>query len=84
VLASDGSRAWLLMIRASDGLVASREMSSAGAWSSTDRVEIDASAGGNFAWPSAVRSVDGRLRLVVRGPAGGSASSAVLAFQRLS
>jgi hypothetical protein len=83
-LASDGSRAWLVMIRASDGLVVSREMSSAGAWSSADRVELDASAGGNFAWPNVVRDVDNRLRLVVRGPAGGSASSAVLAFQRLS
>jgi PKD repeat protein len=84
VLASDGVRAWLVMVRGSDGLVVSREMSATGAWSWADRVEVDASGGGNFAWPNVVRDVDSRLRLVVRGPAGGSASSAVLAFQRLS
>jgi hypothetical protein len=80
-LATDGVSAWLVMIRVSDGSVVSRQLT-AGAWSTVDRVEIGADVGGNLAWPSAVRETDGRLRFVVRGPAGGTTRSAVLAFQR--
>jgi hypothetical protein len=80
-LATDGLQAWLVMIRKSDGYVVSRQLT-AGLWSPTDRVEIGAEGGGNYAFPNAVRRTDGRLRLVVRGPAGGTTRTAVLAFQR--
>ncbi len=81
-IATDGDRAWLVMVRASDGRVVSRERTSAGAWSGSDRVEVDASGGGNHAWPNLVRDADGRVRFVVRGPSGGTRSSAVLAYDR--
>jgi len=81
-LATDGSNAILVMIRTSDGFVVSRERSSTGTWSTTDRVEIGAAGGGNHSWPNVVRTLDGRLRLIVRGPANGTTGSTVLAFQR--
>jgi hypothetical protein len=80
-LVTDGANAWLVMIRKSDGYVVSRQLT-AGLWLTTDRVEIGAEGGGNYAWPNAVPRTDGRLRFVVRGPAGGTTRSAVLAFQR--
>ena len=40
--------------------------------------------GGNYEWPNVANPVDGRLRLVVRGPffPGKTKQSEVLAFQR--
>jgi hypothetical protein len=85
-LATDGINAWLILIRKSDGYVVSRQLTAGTLWDSSDRVEIGAEGGGNYAWPNAVRQTDGRLRFVVRGPAYGSTGStsrsAVLAFQR--
>ena len=80
VITGDGTSAWLVMVRASDGAVVSRRLTGT-SWSA-DRVEIAAEGGGNYAWPNLSRAVDGRLRLVVRGPSGTSNRSAVLAFQR--
>jgi hypothetical protein len=81
-LATDGTNAWLVLVRKSDGYVVSRQLSAGALWAPTDRVEIGAEGGGNYAWPNAVRQTDGRLRFVVRGPAGGTTRSSVLALQR--
>jgi hypothetical protein len=81
-LTTDGTSAWLLMIRTSDGYVVSRRLVPGSGWSGADRVEIGAEGGGNYAWPNAVRRVSARLRFVVRGPAGSATKSAVLAWQR--
>jgi hypothetical protein len=81
-LATDGTDAWLVMVRISDGHVVSRQLSG-GAWSPTDRVEIGAEGGGGYAHPNAMRRTDGRLRFIVKGPSGGTTSrNSVLAFQR--
>jgi len=81
-ITTDGSEAWLVMVRRSDGFVVSRHYTAASGWSSTDRIEIGAEGGGNHDSPSVLRPVDGRLRLIVRGPAGSATRSSVLAFQR--
>lgn len=80
-IATDGARAWIVMVRLADGYVVSRQYTPGSGWSTTDRVEIGAEGGGNHGWPNAVRRTDGRLRFVVRGPVGPTTSS-VLAFQR--
>lgn len=49
----------------------------------TDRVEIGPEGEGNLSWPNLLREAGGRLRLLVRGPAGGSTRNAVLAYERL-
>ena len=82
-IATDGTRAWLLMVRLSDGLVVSRTFDAGAGWTSTDRVEIGPEGGGGHAYPNAVRRTDGRLRFVVDGPGASSSQSSVLAFQRL-
>ncbi len=80
-LATNGTDVWLVAVRRSDGLIISRTLTSAG-WSTSDRVEVGAAGGGNHAWPNALRTTDGRLRFIVRGPAGTTSRSGVLAFQR--
>jgi hypothetical protein len=82
-LATDGTDAWLVMVRSSDGYVVSRQFSEGSGWSSSDLVEIGSEGGGNYEWPNLVRETDGRLRLIVRGPSGGSSRSAVLSYQRV-
>ena len=82
-LVTDGDNAWLVMIRQSDGFIVSRSFSPTSGWSTTDRQEIGAEGGGNYAWPNALREADGRLRFIVRGPAGATQQDAVLAYQRL-
>jgi len=80
-LATDGVNAWLVMIRKSDGYVVSRKLTAGAGWSATDRVELDASSGGSYAWPNALRRLDTRLRFVIQGPVGPTADQhAVLAF----
>jgi hypothetical protein len=81
VLTTDGTNAWLVMVRAADGAVVSRQRI-AGRWSSTDGVELSPSSGGNYQWPNLANPVDGRLRLVVRGPSLNVMQTSVLAFQR--
>jgi hypothetical protein len=81
-IASDGANAWLAMIRVSDGYLVSRKFTAGLGWDTTDRVEIGAEGGGNYAWPNVVRQTDGRLRLLVRGPAGSRDQDSVLAYQR--
>ena len=81
-LTTDGTNAWLVMIRRADRAVVSRRLSSAG-WSAADRVEIGPEEGGNPSYPNAMRRTDGRLRLLVRGPAGPTSSqNGVIAYQR--
>ena len=80
-ITTDGTDAWIVMVRALDGAVVSRRFTPGTGWSAADRVEI-AGAGGGHAWPNAARTVDGRLRFVVQG-AGSGESSSVLAYQRL-
>ena len=82
VLASDGTRAWLVMVRKSDGFVVSRQYDPSTGWTATDRVEIGSEGGGGHSWPNPVRDVDGRLRLTVRATGSSSTRSGVLAFQR--
>ena len=79
-IAGDGTNAWLVMVRSSDGVVVSRQFTPGTGWSTTDRVEIQG-AGGGYAWPNAAPVVDGRLRFVVRGAASDGGST-VLALQR--
>jgi hypothetical protein len=82
-LATDGTNAWLVMIRQSDGYVVSRQFTAGFGWSATDRVEIGAEGGGNYESPNALRQANGQLRFVVRGPFGvDELHSAVLEFQR--
>ncbi|HEX5533596.1 MAG TPA: DNRLRE domain-containing protein, partial [Actinomycetales bacterium] len=81
-IVTDGARLWVVMVRASDGYVVSRRFTPTGGWAASDRVEIGAEGGGNYAWPNAYRDTDDRLRLVVRGPAGSAFQSQVLYFQR--
>lgn len=82
-VAADGTRAWVVMVRKADGYVVSRSYDAATGWSASDRVEIGAEGGGWHQWPNVLREPDGRLRFVVRGPAGTSTSrSSTLAFQR--
>jgi hypothetical protein len=79
---TDGTRMWVVMVRVSDGFVVSRSFTPTSGWGASDTVEIGPEGGGNYAWPNAYRDTDDRLRLVVRGPAGSSAQSQVLYFQR--
>ena len=81
-LATDGTRTILVMVRLSDGLIVSRQRSSSGVWTTADRVEIGPEAGGSLSWPNVFRTLDGRLRLIVRGASDGTSGSAVLAYQR--
>jgi hypothetical protein len=81
-LTTDGTSAWLVMIRKSDGYVVSRRLTAGTLWTPSDRVEIGAEGGGNYEFPNAVRRVSARLRFIVRGPAGSASRSAVLAWQR--
>ena len=82
-IASDGTRAWLVMIRIRDGVVVSRSYDPTTGWAGDDRVEVGPEAGGGLAFPNTLRRTDGRLRFVVQGP-GTSTTSAtsVLGFQR--
>lgn len=81
-LAGDGDRAWLVMVRRSDGAVVSRTRAGSG-WG-PDRVEVGSAGGGDLAWPSPLRAADGRLRLLVDGPrcASHRFRNHVLAYQR--
>ena len=80
-IATDGTQAWIVMVRVSDGVVVSR-LFDGSAWSSEDVVEMGPESGSAYAWPNALRTTDGRLRFIVEGPIGGPAQNAVLAFQR--
>ena len=83
-IASDGVRAWLVMVRQSDGYLVSRRFTPDGGWDAGDRVEIGAAGGGGYGYPNLVRRTDGRLRLIVRGPRppGSTSKSSVLGYQR--
>jgi hypothetical protein len=81
-LASDGVRAWIVMVRPADDTVVSRRRVS-GSWRASDRIELTRSDGDGWAWPNTVRKVKiGKLRFVVDGPSGGPFQNAVYAYQR--
>ena len=82
-LAGDGTNVWLVMIRKSDGSLVSRQYSPSAGWSASDRVEISGSTVPNMAYPNTLRDVDGRLRLIVRGPAGTTSRSSAYSYQRI-
>ena len=81
-IATNGTMAWVVMVRKSDGYVVSREYEPALGWTTSDRVEIGSEGGGNYAWPNAIHTDDDRLRFVVRGPKGSTYRASGLAFQR--
>jgi len=79
-ITTDGSRAWLVGVKA-DGALVSRSRE-AGAWASSDRLEVGADAAGPLAWPNLPRAADGRLRLVAEGPGASDVTSSVWAWSR--
>jgi hypothetical protein len=84
VLATNGTKLYLVMIKVSDHSVVSRTYDGA-SWTKTDQEEISsATCGGNCSWPNAIRGTgtDRNLRFVVRGPNGGPTRNAVLASRR--
>jgi hypothetical protein len=81
-LVADGTEALLIMIRHADGFVVSRSYRPSTGWDTTDRIEIGPEGGGNHAWPNVLRPAGGRVRLIVRGPAGGPLQTAVLGLDR--
>jgi hypothetical protein len=80
-LAADSGEAWLVAVRASDGSVVSRSAPPGQSWTETDRVEIQADAGGGLAWPSALAD-GGSRHLVARGPSSIPHRSSVLGLDR--
>jgi hypothetical protein len=80
-IALDGSGVRLVAIRSTDGYIVSR-YGKQGAWEVRDRVEIGAEGGGNYAWPNALSTTAGGVRLVVRGPITSTSRSSVLAYER--
>jgi hypothetical protein len=83
-IASDGTKAWLVMVRDSDGFIVSRQLTPGSGWSTTDQVEVGPEGGGGYTWPNALRETGGRLRFVFGGPTfpGSTTQRVVLAFQR--
>jgi len=81
-VASNGTSAWMVGVRQSDGLIVSRSYSPSGGWSASDRVEVGTNTGGRLAFPNALRAADGRLRLIAEGPGASIDTSSVWAFQR--
>lgn len=79
---ADGT-AVVVAIRAADGALVSRTLTAGtSTWSGSDRVELGPEGGGNYQWPNAARQSNNTLRLIVRGPAGGSYQSSVLSVVR--
>ena len=81
-LALGSDRVIMVGVRPSDGYVVSWTRDSAGAWAGQAQVEIGAAGGGNHSWPNPVPTLDGRLRLAVRGPSGATDKSTVYWYQR--
>ena len=81
-IATDGSRAWVVMVRRSDGFVVSRELVPGSGWTSVDRVEIGSEGGGSHEHPNLLRDVTSDLVFLVRGPKPADTYSSVLSFER--
>jgi hypothetical protein len=83
-IASDGTNAWLVMVRDSDTYIVSRQFSPEPGWSSVDEVEVGAEGGGGYTWPNLLRETDGRLQFVFGGLnfPGSTTQREVLAYQR--
>jgi hypothetical protein len=82
-MATNGTGAWLVMVRRSDGHVVSRRYSPASGWSSVDVVEIRSEGRRDLTYPNALRRMENVLRFVVSSPQAASpGQSAVLAYER--
>jgi len=83
-IASDGTNAWLVIVRDSDGYIVSRQFTPGPGWTTVDQLEVGAEGGGGYVWPNLLRETDGRLRFVFGGPnfPGSITHREVLAYQR--
>jgi hypothetical protein len=83
-IASDGTQAWLVMVRDTDTLIVSRQFTPGSGWSTSDQVEVGAEGGGGYTWPNVLRETDSRLRFIFGGPnfPGSTTQRVVLAYQR--
>jgi hypothetical protein len=83
-IASDGTTAWVAMVRLSDGAIVSRRFNGV-AWEA-DVVEVTSASqnGGDFASPNLVRTTDTHLRMLIDGKRCPSSAqrNAVIAYQR--
>jgi hypothetical protein len=75
-VASDGTTTWIVMVRARDGALVSRERQEDGTWSATDRIEVAPEAG-EFMWPNALRESP-RLEFVASRPGSVHGRAAVI------
>jgi hypothetical protein len=79
-ITSNGSDAWIVMIRDGDGRIVSRHFNPLSGWS---RVRAESGAANvGWRWPNALRPMTGRLRFAVGDGAGGQQSSRALFFDR--
>ena len=62
-IASDGTRAWVFMVRYSDKSLRSRAMGADGTWGP----DVSELPGGDYSWPNTVRNASGSVRLLVDG-----------------
>jgi hypothetical protein len=83
-IATDGTTAWVAMVRLSDDAIVSRRFNGA-AWEA-DVIEVTSASqnGGDFASPNLVRTTDTHLRMLIDGKRCPSSSqrNAVIAYQR--
>jgi hypothetical protein len=84
VMTGGGRRAWILMLRRSDGHLVSRRFAAGSGWRSRDRIELRATPARSFSWPNTPRGARYRLRVLLQGqacPNKGKANG-VLAYER--
>jgi hypothetical protein len=83
-IASDGTNAWLVMVRDTDTFIVSRQFTPGPGWSTSDQVEVGAEGGGGYTWPNTLRETDGQLRFIFGGMnfPGSTTQRVVLAYQR--
>jgi hypothetical protein len=81
-IATDGSRAWVFMVRNSDKSLVSRELGLTGGWGDY----VSELPSGDYAWPNTIRSATTTLRLFVDGPRCPSSTgkNAVLYYERVA
>jgi hypothetical protein len=82
-IATDGLRAWVVMVRLGDGAVVSRLFNGT-SWGGDVTEVTSATGGGDFAWPNLVRNTDTHLRLLLDGKRCPTSKqrNAVIAYQR--
>ena len=84
-IAAHGAEALLVMIRESDGFRnLAPVLPPASGWSpGRSRRDRRRREEGGYAWPNVLGRLDGHLRFIVQGPAGGGQRTSVLAYQRV-